>query len=90
MTLEGKTYTPAILAGRCANGYERDHGAVVHFVAYQNHLFNTSWTSLCGKRPGARSAGYSALKAKVTCTKCIKKANLLQRDCSIDEESHEM
>jgi hypothetical protein len=75
ITLDEKTYTPAALAGRCANGYERDHGSVVHYVEYERQLYNTSWIALCGKRPGGRSAGFSAREGSpVTCPRCLKKA----------------
>jgi hypothetical protein len=39
------------LAGRCANGGERDGGALYHAVR--------GYCALCGAKPGKRSAGWS-------------------------------
>lgn len=64
---------PAVLGGRCANGYERDQGRVVHLV----HLVSDSQpndcisTSVCGQRHGARSVGYVPRRElRPTCRAC--------------------
>lgn len=52
---------PAVLAGRCANGFERGQGVVVHAVmCSENELrFGLgAYKALCGKAHGARSAGW--------------------------------
>ena len=65
----------ATLKGRCANGNERDHGAVVHAVAAANadqfgiHDYSRA---LCGKTHGPLSAGWSIIDAAVTCPQCLK------------------
>ena len=68
---------PATLAGRCANGNERDSGRVVHAVeCSENHLGQVSFNakSLCGKTYGAKSAGWSDRRdLAVNCQKCLKK-----------------
>lgn len=70
---------PASLAGRCANGNERDHGRVFHAVPASAHerSFGISAyaRSLCGKTHGARSAGWSHdTHAEITCPRCVKLA----------------
>lgn len=57
------------LAGRCANGAERDRGAVWHAVP------KDSWTALCGAKPGKRSAGWSSEQPEgaASCEKCNRK-----------------
>lgn len=76
-TVEKKKPIPATLAGRCANGYERDAGRVVHAVMAsekeQRLGINAYARSLCGKTHGPRSAGWSSnLEAEINCPKCIK------------------
>lgn len=71
-----KKPTPATLAGRCANGYERGQGGVVHLVmCSEDELrfgINAS-TAICGKKHGPRSAGWCPrLDLAVTCPKCMK------------------
>lgn len=59
---------PLRLAGRCANGSERDSGARFHAVP------GTSWRALCGAEPGRRSAGWSEHAGPaVTCPRCLRK-----------------
>lgn len=72
-----KTIVPATLAGRCANGFERGQGVVVHAVeCSDNELrFGIDFyaESLCGKTHGARSAGWCSRRdLQVTCRKCLK------------------
>lgn len=56
------------LAGRCANGAERDGGTIWHAVPA------TSYSALCGAKPGRRSAGWSMrLGDVVTCERCLRK-----------------
>lgn len=71
----GKTLASAVLAGRCANGYERGRGSVVHLVAVSERELqfgiNSSF-AICGKTHGRRSAGWSLSEAEATCPKCLK------------------
>ena len=72
-----KTIVPAVLAGRCANGFERGKGAVVHSVlASENEIrfgINSYTRALCGKTHGSRSAGWSIRReAEVNCPRCMK------------------
>lgn len=56
--------------GRCANGGERDRGAVLHAVERGADLE----AALCGAKPGRRSAGWSITQlplAKVSCPRCL-------------------
>ncbi len=66
----------AQLAGRCANGYERGAGKVVHAVNVSMHEvgvgINSYKYSLCNKTHGARSAGWSFSEGDVNCKKCLK------------------
>lgn len=58
---------PSVLAGRCANGYERGQGQVVHLAR------RDAMSALCGKAHGPRSAGWSARRElSPTCPRCIK------------------
>jgi len=80
---ESKTrIAPATLAGRCANGYERGAGRVVHAVMCADRELrfgiDSYARSLCGKTHGARSAGWGlAIGYEVTCPRCIKLAGTL-------------
>lgn len=59
---------PRKLAGRCANGAERDRGVIYHAVE------RGQWAALCGREPGRTSAGWSDWKGSaVTCPRCLKK-----------------
>lgn len=66
---------PASLAGRCANGHERDQGSRVHAVPHSEELERNGYVidrALCGAKPGPRSAGWSYTGQRtVTCPKCI-------------------
>jgi hypothetical protein len=65
-------------AGRGANGYERDRGAVWHAVkgsSPQNVAYSLA-SALCGVAPGARSVGWSGqvqTVEHVSCPRCLKK-----------------
>lgn len=58
----------AMLAGRCANGAERDHGTKWHAVP------SLSNQAVCGAEPGRRSVGWGSWHASraVTCPRCLK------------------
>ncbi len=59
------------LAGRLANGFERDAGRVVHV------LENYGGHALCGAKPGPRSAGWSEHDEDLpTCKRCISKGRV--------------
>ena len=55
----------ARLAGRCADGAERDGGTQVHLIA------DSQQTALCGAKPGRLSAGWSYADAHATCPRCV-------------------
>lgn len=62
------------LAGRCANGMERDRGTLFHARTISEG--RASCAALCGYKPGPRSAGWSSWKPEgrqVTCKRCLKK-----------------
>lgn len=76
--MDKNTITPATLSGRCANGYERGQGVVVHAVECSEQELRFGIRayarSLCGKTHGARSAGWTHRQdLHVTCAKCKKK-----------------
>jgi hypothetical protein len=76
--LDAAGLVAASLAGRCANGYERDQGTKVHALPYSKTLVqNADYTSraLCGAKPGARSAGWSCWGIRlVNCSRCLSVA----------------
>lgn len=56
------------LAGRCLDGAERDGGSLFHLVP------DGAWKSLCGAKPGRKSAGWSPYKgASPTCIRCVSR-----------------
>jgi hypothetical protein len=65
------------MAGRCANGSERDHGKLMHAVPAENHGNGRMGKAVCGAQPGKRSAGWSdPIEGRVpTCPRCLKKLN---------------
>lgn len=73
---------PAVLAGPCANGYERDQGSVVHAVPAERRNHNDIGAyahALCNKTHGARSAGWVPRpNIEVTCPRCLKKLKEMQ------------
>lgn len=62
------------LAGRCANGAERDHGRIYHAVKIGEY------TAFCGAKPGRRSAGWSSWRPVdvVTCPRCLAKIEKME------------
>lgn len=66
-------YAVMMLAGRCANGSELDHGTKWHAVK------PGEYQAICSAKPGRRSAGwssYTVLNQQVTCPRCLKKLSL--------------
>jgi hypothetical protein len=62
-------YKVRMLAGRCANGAERDHGT-------RNHAIRLSeYDAVCGAKPGRHSVGWVMPwpDRVVTCPRCVKK-----------------
>ena len=57
------------LAGRCANGAQRDSGRLFHAVPLG------SWKAVCGTGPGRQSAGWSewGRGGDVTCPRCASR-----------------
>lgn len=72
-----KQVIPSTKTGRCANGYERDQGKIVHAVMATESEMNWGayWlAAMCGTKPGTRSVGWCDRKdLVVTCPKCLKK-----------------
>jgi hypothetical protein len=67
-----RQYQISQLAGRCANGAERDRGIRFHARRLDKDC-STSWIALCGYSPGRMSAGWSDCKPLdrlVTCPRC--------------------
>lgn len=62
----------ARLAGRCANGAERDRGYVIHALPMISECSMSS-VALCGKTHGRRSAGWVWHSAPLTCPRCKRK-----------------
>lgn len=66
-------YHKLYLAGKCANGAERDKGRIYHAVPAGTQI------ALCGTQPGPRSAGWApwnpadSADHPVTCPRCLKK-----------------
>lgn len=71
-----KVILPATLAGRAANGWERDAGQKVHAVAGESaqRINYSHGVALCGASPGRRSVGWSVIEKRVTCPKCLRVA----------------
>ena len=75
-------YSVNQLAGRCANGAERDAGKLWHALPL------TSRRAVCGTTYGRRSAGwsdYEKVAQLVTCTKCLKKLQAIETRTKIAE-----
>lgn len=67
-------YVHSYLLGRCASGFERDKGLVIH--AREILGSGGAWKAVCGVEPGKRSAGWSYHHEPVpNCPKCLKKLN---------------
>ena len=69
-TLE-RGYEISQLAGRCANGAERDHGVLFHARLLREDGYPEG-KALCGAKPGKRSIGWSYHPGdEVTCERCL-------------------
>ena len=66
---ERRGYRVSSLAGRCANGAERDHGTRYHAVR------TGEYKAVCGAEPGRRSVGWCdwGYGGEVTCPRCLKR-----------------
>ena len=80
--IEGGTeMRPARKTGRCANGFERDKGAVVHWISNEAAAAAESSYSFlkatCGATPGPNTAGWHPLPGgtALTCPACIRRQN---------------
>lgn len=65
---------PARMTGRCANGFERDGGRVVHLVEAEQLQSPDFRRALCGARPGRLSAGWRAepeAPSGLACRRCL-------------------
>lgn len=72
-------YHIARLAGRCANGAERDSGTLYHAIQLGDYK------AMCSAEPGRRSAGWSPYHGdNVTCPRCLR---ILQNKTRNDVES---
>jgi hypothetical protein len=71
-TDKARGYQVRSLAGRCLNGFERDHGTLFHAVSLDPAKMGRA---ACGAKPGKRSAGWSewGIDEEVTCPRCIKR-----------------
>lgn len=68
------------LAGRCANGSERDRGSLFHSVPQGKDV------ALCGAEPGRRSAGWCSDPGDaVTCPRCLSAIRKAIRDRNLEE-----
>lgn len=66
-------YKGKIKLGRLSSGLELGRGAIVHAFPVEAP---STWVSVCGSRPGGRSAGWStsALSAtSINCTRCLER-----------------
>jgi len=67
-------YEISVLAGRCANGAERDAGTLFHARWIEDG--EVSLRAVCGAEPGRRSVGWSSWsppERQVTCERCLRK-----------------
>jgi hypothetical protein len=83
-------YRTAVMLGRLSNGAQADHGVVVHLVYFKKvpslrfpDKPISAEVSLCGKRPGPKSVGWSGYwkgdeVLKLSCEKCLKRAQRLK------------
>lgn len=71
-------FKPMRLAGRCANGAERDKGTRFHAMRTEDCEYSLH-DALCGAAPGKLSAGWVSPngEAEITCTKCLSKLKKL-------------
>lgn len=76
--MSASVYLAARLAGRCANGYERDQGRRVHAVPHSETLAANGYCTTpaaCGAKPGRRSAGWSVTVEAPSCPRCLAVLN---------------
>lgn len=84
-------YTPAYLTGMCRSGSD-SQGTLIHatraYVDQYGDVQAPEWEpALCGKRPGRRSNGFSAVYGdksldRVTCPKCRKALEVMNTPIS--------
>ncbi len=75
-----RPWQPAILPGKCSNGYQRDTGKVVHAVTSGDE----SSSALCGKTHGRHSAGFATRpNLTLTCLKCIRATSSSPQTASV-------
>jgi len=79
-------YEISEMAGRCANGAERDHGTRWHARMLISNIFDNwqgaDYTAICGAKPGRRSVGWSTREPEdrqVTCPRCLKKLERMSK-----------
>lgn len=76
------TVVPVVKAGRCADGYQRGHGKLIHAMfSHVYHPNGAMGAALCGTTPGRRSVGFytNVSYRKITCKRCLSKLNKLQK-----------
>lgn len=75
-------YESAVLAGRCANGAERDAGKVVHYLADMGPHEPTHQAALCGRKPGRTSAGFyrASESQRISGRHCPRCERAIERD----------
>ncbi len=68
-------YWTATKGGRCANGFERDHGVKIHAIRIGEHK------AICGTTPQGRSYGWSSFGRglPVTCPRCLARLTIRAR-----------
>jgi hypothetical protein len=77
--MSDKELRAARKAGRCADGFERGSGSVVHIVPSARPFGDYhAGAALCGTKPGRRSAGWVDLagyfgQSGVTCVRCVSR-----------------
>lgn len=66
-------FDPRVKLGRLANGFQSDHGTVIHAVCRLG--------SYCGTKPGGRrSVGWSEPEdSPVNCPKCLEKIKMVEK-----------
>lgn len=84
--MSNTVHLTALMAGRCANGYERDQGVRVHAVPYSDTLARNGYAThaaACGAKPGPRSAGWSLRPdAQTNCPRCVAQLSKASRSAS--------
>ena len=72
-------YSNVVKGGRCWNGFQMDAGMIIHAV--QGLEPNGFWgdKALCGTQPGYRGYGWSLSQKEVSCPKCKKKLESINK-----------